>query len=155
MMYLAEKLGYEPSSSAERARADAIRLNALDYISEGRRSFHPVVDLMSYHDQKEEGDAASKEFCTKRMLTYLHRFNKVGAKNSSPESPAAGGGPHVTYADFALFQVVDATAHQLNSEFYERAWDRANVPALKSHCEWMKQRPNLQAYWKSDRCYRT
>jgi hypothetical protein len=31
MMYLAEELGYEPSSSAERARANAILLNALDW----------------------------------------------------------------------------------------------------------------------------
>jgi glutathione S-transferase len=154
MMYLGERLGYDPSSSAERARANAILLNALDYISEGRRSFHPVKDNMSYADQKEEGDAASKEFSKARMLTYLHHFNKVVAKNSSPVSPVAGG-TGITYADFALFHVIDATAHQFNSEHYDHAWDRASVPALKAYYEWMKKRPNLQAYWKSDRCIGT
>jgi glutathione S-transferase len=154
MMYMGEKLGYDPSSSAERARANAILLNALDYLAEGRKSFHPVKDHMSYNDQKEEGDASSKEFSQTRMLTYLHHFNKVVAKNSNPESPVAGG-PGLTYADFALFHVVDATAHQFNSELYEHAWDRANVPALKLYYAWMKKRPNLQAYWKSARCIRT
>ena len=41
-MYLGEQLGYAPSSSKEKALADMITLNALDYISEGRASFHPV-----------------------------------------------------------------------------------------------------------------
>jgi glutathione S-transferase len=155
MIYLGEKLGYDAKSSAERARANSILLNALDYIGDGRRSFHPVKNNMSYKDQKEEGDKESKEFSQTRMLNYLHHFNKVVDKNpNGPKSPVAGG-QSLTYADFALLHVVDATAHQFNSELYEQAWDRANVPQLKSYYEWMKDRPNLRAYWSSDRVKRT
>jgi glutathione S-transferase len=155
MIYLGEMLGYEPKSAAERARANSILLNALDYISDGRRSFHPVQNTMSYKDQKEEGDKSSREFAQTRMLSYLHHFNKVVGKNpNGPKSPAAGG-ESLTYADFALLHVVDATAHQFDSELYDRAWDRAAVPDLKSYYEWMKGRPNLVAYWSSDRVKRT
>ncbi len=94
LVYLGENLGYAPKSAAERARADCIMLNALDYISEGRRSFHPVQDKLSYKDQKEEGDKASKEFSKSRMPIYLHHFNKVVKKNGS-HKPVAGGN-HVT-----------------------------------------------------------
>lgn len=150
MMYLGSELGYAPSSTAEKARADAVLLNAQDYIAEGRSSFHPVKNSMSYHDQKEEGDKTSKEFSQGRMKTFLYHFNKVVAKGNI-EGPVAGG-PSVTYADFALFHVLDATVAQFNSEVYNHAWDNLDVPELKQYYEWMKSRPNLQAYFKSERC---
>lgn len=94
MVYLGENLGYAPKSAAERARADCIMLNALDYISEGRRSFHPIKDKLSYKDQKEEGDKVSKEFSKTRMPVYLRHLNKVVKKNG-PQKPVAGG-DHIT-----------------------------------------------------------
>jgi glutathione S-transferase len=153
MIYLGDKLGYAPASAAEKARADCIMLNCLDLIAEGRSSFHPVKNSMSYHDQKEEGDKVSKEFSQGRLKTYLHHFNKVVVRNGGPKKPVAGG-PGITYADFALFHVLDATAFQFNSALYEQAWDSTNVPALKEYYAWMKARPNLQAYFQSDRCAR-
>jgi len=150
MIYLGESLGYAPRSAAERARADAVLLNCQDYIGEGRSSFHPVKNSMSYNDQKEEGDRVSKEFTKNRMKTYLHHFNKVVMKNG-PNKPVAGG-DQLTYADFALFHVLDATISQFDTEFYEFAWQNTNVPALKEYHAWIKERPNLQAYFKSDRC---
>ena len=154
MMYLGDQLGYAPQNVAEKARANCILLNALDYVSEGRCSFHPVKNSMSYHDQKEQGDKASKEFSELRMQLFLHHFNKVVKSNSDgPQSPVAGGSK-LTHADFALFHALDATASQFNSDFYEYAWDKAAVPELKMYYEWMKARPNLQAYFQSDRCAR-
>lgn len=151
VIYLGDKLGYAPKSVAEKARANSIMLNTLDYISEGRKSFHPVENHMSYKDQKEEGDKVSKQFSETRMLTFLHHFNKLVVRNKSSSKPIAGG-DDVTYADFCLFHVLDATKSQFNSEFYEHAWDNANVPELKDYYNWMKERPNLQAYFLSDRC---
>ena len=77
MIYLGDKLGYAPSTDAERARANSVLMNAIDYIADGRMSFHPVKNTMSYHDQKEEGDRVSKEFTQDRMKKYLYHFNKV------------------------------------------------------------------------------
>ncbi|KAL3928508.1 MAG: hypothetical protein SGBAC_012622 [Bacillariaceae sp.] len=48
--YIGEQLGYAPQSAKERALADMITLNALDYIAEGRLSFHPIKNTMSYND---------------------------------------------------------------------------------------------------------
>jgi glutathione S-transferase len=152
MIYIGEVLDYAPKTSAESARANAIMLNALDYISEGRTSFHPVNNLASYNDQKEQGDRVSKEFTQGRMKTFLHHFNKVVLKNG-PDKPVAGGS-NVTYADFALFHVLDATIHQFNTSFYGNAWDNTSVQALKDYHSWMKARPNLSSYFQSDRCPR-
>jgi glutathione S-transferase len=114
-----------------------------------------VENKKSYNDQKAEGDKMSKIFSQERMLMYLHHFNKVVQKNGEDSKKPIAGGTHVTYADFALFHVLDATAVQFNSDFYEKAWDNAKVPELNEYYEWMKARPNLQAYFASDRCKRT
>jgi glutathione S-transferase len=153
LIYLGDKLGYAPVSDAERARANCIMLNALDFISEGRNSFHPVKNSMSYKEQKEEGDKASKEFSQHRMLIFLHHFDKVVKINGTPAKPIAGG-ENVTYADFCLFHVLHATSEQFNTEFYDKSWDRASVPQLKQYYEWMKSRPNIHSYLQSDRCAR-
>lgn len=151
LRYIGDVLGYNPSSRAERARADCITENANDYISEGRRQFHPVKDAMSYSDQKEEGDEMSKEWTKQRMLMWLAYFEKICSKNESPTSPIAGG-PSVTYADFCLFQCLDATVAQFDNEKYDFAWKTADIPTLKEYYENFKNsRPNLKAYLESDR----
>lgn len=149
MIYVGDILGYSPASVKEKAVANAILLNALDYVSRGRCSFHPVKDEMSYNDQKEEGDKASLEWTKTKMPIWLAHFEKVVQK-SGPEAPVAGG-PTITYADFALFYALDATVNQFNNEKYEMAWDSQGVPNLKKYYEWMKSRPNLKSYFESDR----
>jgi glutathione S-transferase len=150
MTYLGEKLGYAPQSAAERARADMITQNALDYISAGRLSFHPVKSTASYNDQKAEGDKASAEFAETRMKVFLHHFEKVVSKNKEPTGPVAGGAG-TTYADFALFHVLWATDVQFNNEKYSFAWDNTKVPALKAFYAAFKTRANIAAYISSDR----
>ncbi len=133
MVYLGEVLGYAPASAAERARADCITQNALDYISAGRLSFHPVKATMSYNDQKEEGDKASAEWLSARAAVFLQHFEKVLKRHSSPASPVAGGAG-VTYADFCLYHVLDATVAQFNNEKYGMFWDKLEAPNLKNFC---------------------
>jgi glutathione S-transferase len=152
VMYLGEILGYAPKSPKESALASAITMNAIDYIAEGRSCFHPVKNTMSYSDQKEEGDKSSKEFAKTRMTIWLAHFEKVAKKHGST-SPVAGGA-NVTYADFVLFHVLDATVAQFNNEKYEMAWDIQNIDSLKEYYQWMKSRPNLKAYWESNRAPR-
>lgn len=150
VVYLGEVLGYSPASAAERARADAITQNALDYISAGRLSFHPVKGTMSYNDQKEEGDKASAEWLAGRAGVFLQHFEKVLKRNDAPTSPVAGGAA-VTYADFTLYHVLDATKSQFNNEKYGMFWDNLDAPALKAFYGNMCERPNLKAYRSSGR----
>jgi hypothetical protein len=81
LIYQGDILGYAPTTAAERARANAVLLHAMDYIAEGRMPFHPVKDTMSYDDQKEEVGRGSKEFAETRMKTFLYHFNKVIASH--------------------------------------------------------------------------
>jgi glutathione S-transferase len=85
------------------------------------------------------------------MKMFLHHFNKIIVMNGNAEKPVAGG-EYVTYADFALFHVLDATLYQFDTEYYLYAWENLNVPMLKQYYEWMKSRPNLRLYFASIDC---
>jgi hypothetical protein len=150
MVYIGEQLGYAPRSAAERARADAITQNALDYISGGRTSFHPVKYSAPYSEQKEEADRTSAEWAQGRMRVSLQFFEKVLRTNANPTVPVAGG-ENVTYADFSLFHVSDATIAQFNNDKYGFAWDRTEIPACKEFYANFALRPNIAAYMASGR----
>eukprot|EP01013_Petalomonas_cantuscygni_P023155 TRINITY_DN44535_c0_g1_i1.p1 TRINITY_DN44535_c0_g1~~TRINITY_DN44535_c0_g1_i1.p1 ORF type:complete len:293 (-),score=25.34 TRINITY_DN44535_c0_g1_i1:199-1077(-) len=162
MVYLASQLGYTPHSDVERALADQILGTATDYIAEGRRSFHPVRDMMSYSKQKAEGDAASREWCQLRMRMWLAHFEKILAAAGWPRDPEAdtdtspsywpvARGNAVTYADFALYHVLDATAAQFDTAHYDKAWTRVceDMPRLLHFHSTFRSRPRLAAYLTS------
>eukprot|EP00439_Symbiodinium_sp_Y106_P066456 s1888_g10.t2 len=142
-------LGYAPGTPAETARADQITQNAVDYIAEGRSSFHPVDQKASYSTQKDEADTKSKAWCDGRMTVWLQHFEKV-VKRAGAEKPIAGGS-NITYADFMLFHALDATEAQFNTDFYGHAWDAVSIPHLKAYKSWFASRPRLQAYFTSER----
>ncbi|CAE7409961.1 crtp2 [Symbiodinium natans] len=125
--YLGQCLGYAPGSAAEGARADQIAQNAVDYWWEGRCCFHPLDSshLGSYSSQKDAADKSSQQW------KIVMRFG--------PRKPCAGGAS-VTFADFLLFHVLDATEAQFNDEHFSRAWDAA-PDGLKAY----------KAYFQSDR----
>ena len=57
-------------------------------------------------------------------------------------------GEKLTYVDLALLHVLRATASQFPEE-----WKKLDtVPLLKAFKDRLSARPNLQAYFKSDRC---
>lgn len=149
MTYLGRILGYAPGTPAEAARADQITQNAVDYIAEGRSSFHPVDQKASYSTQKDEADTKSKAWCEGRMTVWLQHFEK-GVKRAGSDKPIAGGSS-ITYADFMLFHALDATEAQFNTDFYGRAWDATSVPNLKAYKSWVASRPRLQEYFASER----
>jgi len=150
LRYIAGGVGYVPRGRAQQAQGDQLLENANDFLAEGRRSFHPVEDKKGYSEQKEEADKSSKEWAQARLPVWLGHFEKV-VRRLCP----AGDGPlfqSMSYADVALFFVLDAAEAQFNTDFYGRAWDSAPVPTLKAWKAWVAARPRIAAYQKSERC---
>ena len=71
MVYIGEVLGYAPVTPAERGRAESVMANAIDYIAEGRRSFHPVKDSMSYNDQRSLEELVARSRSAESALSLL------------------------------------------------------------------------------------
>uniref|UniRef100_A0A7S4UY27 GST C-terminal domain-containing protein n=1 Tax=Alexandrium monilatum TaxID=311494 RepID=A0A7S4UY27_9DINO len=149
LRYCAAQLGYLPQTPAQVARADQITLNVNDLMAECNRAFHPVDPKASYESQKEEADKVSRVFAGGRLLVWLGHFEKI-VKRLRPE----GDGPllgEMTYADFALFHVLDAAEAQFSSAQYGEAWLKADIPTLKRWKAWVAERPKLKAYAQSAR----
>jgi len=150
LRYCATRLGYMPDGSASTARADQIMMATMDLMGEVNSAFHPVDPKASYESQKEEADRSARSFAAGRLLVWLGHFEKL-VRRLSPEadSPLFG---KMTYADFALFHVLDAAEAQFGADSaYGSAWVDANVPTLKKWKAFIATRPNLQKYFASSR----
>mmetsp|Transcript_7522 Transcript_7522/g.10944 ORF Transcript_7522/g.10944 Transcript_7522/m.10944 type:complete len:265 (+) Transcript_7522:84-878(+) len=144
MRYVGSVLGYAPTNNfAETAKCDKILLDVCDYISEGRNSFHPVDSAASYHTQKEEGDRVSKEWSTRRMLIWLHSFEKILEKRTDSLYVV---GSTVTYADIAMLWACEATEAQFDTDYYDKAWTNAELPLLKEFKQKFAQRQRIAAW---------
>ena len=151
LRYVGTVLGYSPKSQdpGDIAKCDKILLDVCDYITEGRNSFHPVDIEASYSVQKEEGNRVSKEWSKRRMMMWLHCFEKMLEKG--PFSKGQGGfavSDEVTYADIALYWACEATHAQFDNEFYDYAWTNAEIPLLKKFKETFDKRPNIAGWTK-------
>jgi len=141
LRYVGTSLGYAPSKLSDIAKCDKILLDVCDYITEGRASFHPVDGSASYSIQVDEGDRVSKEWSERRMLIWLHSFEKVLQKRKHELYVV---GKAVTYADIALYWACDASQSQFDNEKYNFAWQNADLPLLKTFKKAFDERPNLK-----------
>lgn len=142
LRYVGTCVGYSPKTIAQIAKCDKILLDVCDYISEGRASFHPTDNSASYSIQKEEGDKVSLEWSQRRMLIWLHMFEKCLEKRDNNALYVVGN--KVTYADIALYWACDATVSQFNNDKYNLAWDNADLPLLKAYYNEFSNRPNIK-----------
>mmetsp|Transcript_53473 Transcript_53473/g.117369 ORF Transcript_53473/g.117369 Transcript_53473/m.117369 type:complete len:241 (+) Transcript_53473:47-769(+) len=149
--FVGDSLGYAAANIGDAARCDQMVTNCADFVAEGRGSFHPVDMKGSYDSQKEKADEVSKVWSQKRLPIWLGHFEKCLAR-----TPHGGPGPivgdKVTYADFSVFQALDAAKAQFNSDHYEQAWDKADVPKCKAYHAFIAARPNLVKYFASEKC---
>eukprot|EP00750_Incisomonas_marina_P032600 INCI9233.1.p1 GENE.INCI9233.1~~INCI9233.1.p1 ORF type:complete len:189 (-),score=31.42 INCI9233.1:634-1200(-) len=178
MRYMGESLGYAPEGLAAKAACDTLVCNLVDFLAEGRASFHPVDNKGTYYNQIEEAKVASAKFASERLKYFLAHLDKwittanerrqqqassnraaapadgklVGAAETSRAEPPAGPviGDAVSYADFYLFYFLDATRAQFGGPEYGGAWDNAPPSVIRYHA-WFASRPRIAAYEASGR----
>ena len=144
--YLGEKFGLVPHSLEDKARARQVALSACDFLADGRAPFHPVKPTESYAIQKDEAAVAVAEFTAEggRLDRWLAHFATL-----VDNKPRYLFGDTITYADCALFHVLDAAMSQ-----FPDAWDEPSREKLRATLEpYMKlitMHVTLGAYLKAD-----
>ena len=120
--YLGEKFGLVPHSLEDKARARQVALSACDFLADGRAPFHPVKPTESYAIQKDEAAVAVAEFTAEggRLDRWLAHFATL-----VDNKPRYLFGDTITYADCALFHVLDAAMSQ-----FPDAWDEPSREKL-------------------------
>lgn len=78
-------------------------LTILDFANETHDTHHPLASSLYYEDQKEAALERTKDYRENRVPKYFSHFDDV--IQASGTGFLTKGGP--SYADLALFQVVD------------------------------------------------
>ena len=107
---------------------------------------HPVSTSAYYEDQKDESFRKAENVRMERIPKFLNYFNSVITSNGSGYLV----GSKVTYADLALFQVVDGMqfAFPVCLKKLEKDHKYRSVFELK---EKIKEVPQIADYLKSDK----
>ncbi|XP_046580442.1 glutathione S-transferase P 1-like [Haliotis rubra] len=144
--YLGKQFGLYPDNEEDQWHAEQINATVHDYIAEGRLSFHGINPVGSYFGQEKETQPYIDRFLAERLPKYMKHFEKILAANDGGKGYVVGG--KVTFADLGLLHVLRATAAQ-----FPEAWAAVDyAPLVKAFKDRMEARPNLAAYFKSDKC---
>ena len=114
-----------------------------DIAAEGCAEIRSAFSTLAYTTyDSEEKRTAHHEYMVGKMLPRFERILEANSKAHGEGKYLVGTG--ITYADYILFELLD-----LHVMMFESCLD--SLPRLKAYYERVKARPNLQAYFSSDR----
>lgn len=146
--YLGRKFGLCPKTDELEFRAAEIAQSALDFVGQGRLSFHVGPNKTeSYFTQTEACKPHIEEFRKTRMPRFLQHFERVIAHNQE-KYPGTDFvvGENVSFADVVLWQVLVTVEFQC-----PEAYEGCSIPLLKKFQATFAERPKIKAYCASAR----
>ncbi|MGH1574409.1 glutathione S-transferase [Methylobacterium sp. P31] len=144
LLYLGPRLGLVDESERDRIWTHQLQLTIADAVNGAHDTHHPVGVGLYYAEQKPEALRRAKEFREARIPKFLGYFERVLAANGG----ARLVGPHLSYADLSLFQLVDGLLYAFPKAAAAALRDTPQVMRLH---EAVAQRPRMAAYLKSER----
>jgi glutathione S-transferase len=144
LMFVGERHGLAPASTAGRLGANQLQLTVADLYGEVHDTHHPIAAHLYYEDQKAEAKLRSAAFVSRRMPKYLGYFEGVLQKN--------GGrfmiGKRLSYVDLSMFQIMAGLDYA-----FPRAMKRVagKFPGLRALRERVASRPRVATYLASER----
>ncbi len=144
--YLGPKLNLVPKDEKYRIFAHGLQLTIADFVMEAHDTHHPISTDDYYEDQKDEAKARTGAFLKNRVPKFMGYFDRIIEGN-----PASGGyaiGGTLSYVDLSLFHVSEGLAYA-----FPRAMKNfdSSFPRVARLRDMVRDRPNLNAYLKSDR----
>jgi glutathione S-transferase len=147
LRYLAPRLDLAPDDKVGRAVAHALELTITDLVAEVHDTHHPIAARKYYEDQKPQAKQRTKAFLEERMPKYLGYFEAVLKANTKGNGRHLVG-PHFTYVELSLFQVVEGLRYA-----FPRAFKRfeKKIPRVVVVRDGVAERPRIKAYLASTR----
>ncbi len=146
LLHLGDRLGLAPPEPTGRLWVHQILLTVLDLVGEVHDTHHPLGGHLYYEDQKAEALRRAEDFRTQRIGKFIRWFETI-LERSEPAGPYLLG-EAVTYADLALFQVVEGLAYAYPLSFSAALAEAPRVAALRRATA---ERARIKAYLASER----
>lgn len=107
LVYLGEAHGLAPADLHGRLWVQQVQLTVADLVAEVHQVHHPVGVGLYYEQQKPEAERFAAEFRAQRLPKYLGWFDRAAGAGDWV------GGQAWSYADCALFQIVEGLRYML------------------------------------------
>ncbi|KAK9900925.1 glutathione S-transferase [Cystobasidium minutum MCA 4210] len=146
LLYLGDELKLNGSQPMDKFYVNELTLTVLDLNNEIHDTHHPISVALYYEDQLEESKKKAKDVRENRIPKFFDYFNNVLKSNGSGYLV----GNAVTYADLALFQVVDGIQFAFPNcmKRIEKEGKYAEVFKLKKTIE---NTPQIAEYLQSEK----
>ena len=141
--WLGERHGLAPADEAGRLAARQLMLTILDVVDEAHDTHHPIAASLYFEDQRDAAIAAGRIFSGERLAQWLAYFEGV----APPEADWLLGA-QASYADLALFQLVEGLEYAFPNAMRRLAPQAVRVHAIR---ERVRRRPRIAAYLASPR----
>jgi glutathione S-transferase len=146
LLYLGGRIGLAPTDEDGRLWTHQIQLTIADIVKGVYDAHHPIDEDKWFHEQKDEAVARAAVFRRDRMPKFLGSFERILEANLAGADHLVGGS--ATYADLALFQLVEG----LRFAFPVAAErELAKLPRVTALHKAMAERPRLKAYLACER----
>ncbi|KAK3108998.1 hypothetical protein FSP39_020566 [Pinctada imbricata] len=143
--FLAKEFDLLPEAEEDQWLAENVHTTIHDFVAEGRLAFHGIHPTGPYLEQKEGTQRYIDNFVDNRIHRWLKYFEAVLKRNNGGQGFLFGN--KLTYVDLAL-----ATSLRACEASYGPAYQAADYcPLIKAHRARIEARPNIAAYFKSDR----
>ncbi|TIB71565.1 hypothetical protein E3Q23_02218 [Wallemia mellicola] len=147
LLYLSTRLGLSSDDEIQKIQIHQHALTALDLCSEAHNTHHPISANLYYEDQKVESERFSESFRNERIPKFLTHFETILSKNLKAQKKYLVG-DHITYADYALWQVIDGLKFAFPKRMQTLLPDYKNINAFYDN---IKSQDHMLSYLKSDR----
>jgi len=144
LRFLGEKFGLAPATAEEKAHCDQLICTAMDFVTEGRMSFHMKEPTGSYFKQVDETKPFIEKFAAERLPKFLKHFETVLTFTNGDHLL----GKTFCTADLAVFHSVCCAESQFPEAYAGAIKDLPRLAAWKDR---IAARPRIAAYLKSDK----
>jgi glutathione S-transferase len=146
LQYLGPRLNLVPKAEASRVWAHQLQLTVEDLVVDIHDTHHPVGASLYYGEQKPEAKRRAKFFTEERAPELLGYFETVLQRNSAAKGFMIGR--NLSYIDLSMFQIVAGLRYAFPAMMADLETD---IPGLVALHDRVAQRPNIRAYFASER----
>ena len=144
LLYLGGRLGLAPREEAARLWVHQLQLTIADLVALIHDTHHPITGYLYYEEQRAAAKLAAKYFWRYRLPKFLRYFERVLQRSGGPYLL----GRKLTYADLALFQIVEGLRYAFPRRM--KRFER-KVPCVVALHARVAKRPRIAAYLASPR----
>ncbi len=146
LLFLGEKHGLAPATSAGRLWTHQLQLTIADLVAEVHDAHHPIAASLYYEDQRREAKRRTHHLVKERLPKFLGYFESVLERN--PRGPKCLVGGRLTYVDLSAYQIIDGLLYAFPNTVARLAKRFPKLMALHAR---IAKRPRIAAYLASER----